>query len=710
MQKILLSLIFLFFFNISFSQVAVDLKKSVPFWFEYDTTTNNASLKWINDDLANTYVLNELNFSPLGLSPIDTLEGSMNEVPLGELASGETYNYLMKKDFVGEGVITLGLEVPAVHDRGRCLIAIDDTLALPLQIEIEQLIIDLTMDGWEVDTLNIPRTTDVVAVKSMVVDWHDENYEASQTLFILGHIAVPYSGNSAHDGHSNHQGSWAADVFYGDVDGNWTDQTVNNTTPSRSENKNIPGDGKYDQTLIPSQVEIEIGRVDFHNLPAFPDDEIELTRQYLIKNHEFKIGDKDYPRRALVENNFSSFDEGFGQSGWRNFTTMFGGDSVSIQDYNTVLENDKYLCSYACGGGSYTSCSGVGTTNNLWVAKDIKTVFTMTFGSYFGDWDSQNNFLRAALASGDVLTNTWAGRPVWQLYPMSLGQHIGFCAKESQNATGFIYNLGFSSRSAHMALMGDPTLRLHAVKTANNLTADFMNGDINLSWENSPHASHGYFIYKKINNEDWELIEEFYSSNNYVDPCALPNTDYEFMVKAIRLEHTGSGTYFNTSLGISTAIQINENPAVSSYFADTDMDGFGNSDDEILACSAPTGFVGNDLDCDDTNNTINPNASEIPNNGIDEDCDGADLMVGVHELGEVKIRIFPNPTKDWIFVKSENFANLNYRIFNAHGQVIKSGLVPENINLSNISSGLYWLEINSVSVNQSIVEKILIQK
>lgn len=692
-----------------FSQAQVDLDRSVPLWMEYDSTGNHATLKWIADDNASNYYISEAS-PTFSLSPIDTLDGSETEFPIGPIEKGEKYNFHVQKDNGGRGIITLGRDVPIVHHRGRCLIAIDQILVDPLATELSLMIQDIAMDGWEVDTIHIVQSEEVNSVKSKVVEWYETEYEYSQSLYLLGHIPVPYSGNSAHDGHANHQGAWAADVYYGELNGNWSDSFVNNETPSRAENKNIPGDGKYDQTSIPTNMEIEVGRVDFHNLPAFQEDEIELTRQYLNKNHDFKLGNKEYPRRALIENNFGSFAEGFGQSGWRNFTTMFGGDSVSIKNYEVELETNKYLFSYACGGGSYTSCSGVGTTQNLWVAKDIQTIFTLNFGSYFGDWDSQNNFLRSALASGDVLTNAWAGRPVWQLYDMSLGKHIGYCAKLTQDATGNFFNQGFGAKSAHIALMGDPTLRLHAMRTADNLNATFTNGDIVLTWSPSPDGNENHIVYRRNLDLQWEFIGEANNENMFVDVCVNSNTEYTYMIKAVRLERTGSGSYFNTSLGIMTSIVSGENLNLQTYFADSDMDGYGDIDNSTISCLQPPGFVDNSLDCDDTTFEINPDGIEIANNNIDEDCSGEDLVVGVADLQELKIEVFPNPTNGIIILRGEELVELVYRLYNAQGEVIRSGNLMRSIDLSNEVNGMYWLEVRSLDASSGYTELVLLVK
>jgi hypothetical protein len=55
------------------------------------------------------------------------------------------------------------------------------------------------------------------------------------------------------------------------------------------------------------------------------------------------------------------------------------------------------------------------------VIDDNCGVFTMSFGSGFGDWDSPDGFLRAALGSGWPLTEVRAGRPHWSFQNMDVG-------------------------------------------------------------------------------------------------------------------------------------------------------------------------------------------------------------------------------------------------------------------------------------------------
>jgi hypothetical protein len=56
------------------------------------------------------------------------------------------------------------------------------------------------------------------------------------------------------------------------------------------------------------------------------------------------------------------------------------------------------------------------------------------------------------------------------------------------------------------------------------------------------------------------------------------------------------------------------------FFADTDMDTFGDPAVSRSACVRPPGYVINDRDCNDSVNAINPNATEVCD-GVDNNCD-----------------------------------------------------------------------------------------
>jgi len=60
-----------------------------------------------------------------------------------------------------------------------------------------------------------------------------------------------------------------------------------------------------------------------------------------------------------------------------------------------------------------------------------------------------------------------------------------------------------------------------------------------------------------------------------------------------------------------------------TYYADVDADGYGNPNASQATCSgAPSGYVTDNTDCNDSDAAINPAAAEVCNDQIDNNCDG----------------------------------------------------------------------------------------
>ena len=62
--------------------------------------------------------------------------------------------------------------------------------------------------------------------------------------------------------------------------------------------------------------------------------------------------------------------------------------------------------------------------------------------------------------------------------------------------------------------------------------------------------------------------------------------------------------------------------APNPYYKDADEDGHGDPNDSIKPCIKPSGYVTDNTDCDDSNPSIHPGATEVCNSK-DDDCDGS---------------------------------------------------------------------------------------
>jgi hypothetical protein len=524
---------------------------------------------------------------------LTSLAGSATSYSDNNVVAGTANEYQVVKStsqYTGYGYIYSGINLPMTDSRGKLLLVVDNTYAANLAAELARLQQDLVGDGWTVIRIDVSRNDTPVNVKDLIKGRYMADPSNVKTVFIFGHVPVPYSGDIVPDGHvPDHRGAWPCDGYYGDMDGTWTDSTVNDTSGNYARNRNVPGDGKFDQSSFPAKIKLMVGRVDLANMPGvvyyggpstFPS-ELELLRNYLDKDHKFRTKQFDLPRRGIVGDQFGTRDgEAFCASGYRNFAPFFGADNITTMPTEGIwmptLTTTPYLWAYGSGAGSFASVGGLGSatpynsvlTRDIY-NNDIKAVFTLLFGSWFGDWDSEDNIMRGVLAAPSYgLTCAWSGRPHWFLHHMALGEPIGFATRLTQNnGPGGLYQnqVNSSAGQIHVALMGDPTLRMHVVAPPASLSATTNSGVVTLNWPPASDSVVGYHVYRADSSGAFtRLTTSSVAATSYQDTTVGAN----YMVRSVKLETSSSGTYYNPSAGAFLnsigSGRSNSNPATST--------------------------------------------------------------------------------------------------------------------------------------------------
>ncbi len=670
--------------------------------------------------------------------PLATLPGNATKFTDNTVVEGLDYEYFFR-GFGEDGnpytYIYGGVNVAQVDYRGKLILLVDDRFSGSLNLELKLLESDIIGDGWQVIRHNVSSSALVTDVKDIIKTEYTKDPQNVKAVFLFGNIPVPYSGEIAWDSHPDHSGAWPSDGYYADMVGTWTDNVASTVQARRSENKNIIGDGKFDQNYFPALTTLQIGRVDLSKMNLFVEPEETLLRNYLNKNHKFKHKLFFAEPRAVIDNNFGldGFDASYYAScGWRSFVSMFTTSNITNGDFFTNTTVRPYLWAYFAGGGTYSSAQGVGTTTNF-ASRIPKAVFNMSFGSYFGDWDSSDNFLRAPLASeGWGLSNCWAGRPYWINHHTALGETLGYSAWITMRNTCYQSD-GPNSNPISINLMGDPTLRIHPVAPPAKLLV------INkqLTWEASAETVLAYCIYRKnVTTGKYDKIGTT-TNTTYEDVTANADINY-YMVRAQKLETSNSGSYYNLSQGVfgftgntlplqltTYTVKLNNQTVVNYWETKNQVnvnhinvqrstDGINFNTIEKITVKPEGSYTFIDNRLPNTGKTLYYRLQIIDNNA-DEQLSNV-LAVNLKFNSFDRLSVYPNPIISKQFsIKLNQLPKGDYKISltNLIGKCIKEisfyydGLTLTKSIDANFETGLYLLNINSS--NYSEVRKLIVE-
>jgi len=486
-----------------------------------------------------------------------------------DLGAGDAWEYRIYRapnqdtgDFKLEagGYFVAGREVALKDDNGIVLVYVDSTIENDLSAELETLYEDLAGDGYEVRHYSVPRhgNMETAQIFRDTVQKHlSQDAGVAKTVYLVGRVPFVKSGPVCPDQHCP-----GTEVL--------TDQFIVSRSDAWVDGDD---DGKFDQDQIPSPSGSQthtlapVGRVDLAGMKAWQDsldpglDEIALMKRYFDKNHKYRHAITKNERRTIWDN--LAFDDTPFES--EAAKLMMGlensvkGDFIDDPDDPSDINGEDPSTSYQWGI-DFSSWKGTNYPNY-----QFRLTFFLNFGSGKMKVGSNDNPIRAILCMPEYgLAGFWGVRPNWYIHNMGLGYTIGDAQFRSVNTTAddYVpvddYSYYAYEHGIWINLMGDPTLKILPPEPASDLLATPLSDGVSLSWTASGEEGLvGYHVYRSDNKlgpytrQTASPVSGTSWSENGVE-----QGEYFYMVRAVTLESTGMGTYYQASQGIFTQVAV----------------------------------------------------------------------------------------------------------------------------------------------------------